>query len=100
MERVIGLLRYKKMKILGKKVKEDVTGEYFFTTPNGGFIINPKMSREFGEEFGLADNYPERINKKKRTDSWRRIGKSQQLAFIGKSAWEDNEFIEAGVYKL
>ena len=88
------------MKILGKKVNENVTGEYFFETPNGGFILNPKMSSKFGDEFGLADNSPEKINKKNKTDSWRRIGRSNQLAFIGKSSWEDNEFIEAGVYKL
>jgi len=88
------------MKIVGRDIEKDITGEYFWETPNQGWILNPKMAKNFANEFGLADNSPEKINRKLHTDSWRRIGKSGNLAFVGKSSWENSEFDQAIIYKL
>jgi len=84
--------------ICGRKVKAVAEG-WFYQGPSA-LYLNPAKASEFAQEFNLAGSSPERSNKRDMTDSWRRIGRSGRLAFVGKGEWEGEGFISADVYEL
>lgn len=70
----------------------DVTADFAYGTPNGGWVLRTEKVDEFNRLFNLCGNPPEKSLKRLREDRWDRTSSdgTHRLAATGK--WDDSEF--------